>query len=618
MSRRIGSGWPALGAALLLLAPAAGVAAVASFEASVDRQELADDETLTLEIVLRSDEQPSQLKLPGGDLEMPDFEVVSHSQSSQTSFSLGGGGGVQLSQARTFSLILRPRHRGRLVIPAATCVVGGERHATREITVQVTAPGKRRPPGQSKTPDEDLWANPGSRSRGWHGWERDLSLRLELDKKHVWLGEQVTASIYLVSPVEVVGIQTQSPPAYDGFWAENLFTMNTLEYRVKNIGGVPYRVYLLKKLALFPTRAGRIEIGPHGVEMLVQIASRGPFDFFPETRRVKRESERATVEVKALPKDGVPPGFESTSVGEWRLSAQASEARVAAGQPVAYRLTATGRGNVRSLSLPRLPAQPEVKAFDPTVGENVAPEGDRFGGSKTIETVVIPARTGQLVFPPLEWHFFNPKTSRYETAQAPELRVEVTPGAIAAVDGAASGANTLAAGLRPLHTEGGIGRRGRSPWKSPLFVALLAGPILLYASVGAADRVRERLRRGGGARRTRLAGRVARRRLERARKLAAAPEAAGFHGEIWRALVGYSADKLGRPVAGLTREELSRALAESGAHPPAIDALARALDACDAGRYGRGVEAPDEVLALAARAMEMLEEADWKRPEAAA
>ena len=77
-----------------------------------------------------------------------------------------------------------------------------------------------------------------------------------------------------------------------------------------------------------------------------------------------------------------------------------------------------------------------------------------------------------------------------------------------------------------------------------------------------------------------------------------------------RALIGYCADKLGRPAAGLTRDELARALAEAGAHPPALRALAAALDACDAGRFG-GAVARQELLEIAGRAMAALEEAHW-------
>ena len=133
----------------------------------------------------------------------------------------------------------------------------------------------------------------------------------------------------------------------------------------------------------------------------------------------------------------------------------------------------------------------------------------------------------------------------------------------------------------------------------------------LFVVLTGVDRLKESHAADGGARRLRLAGRVARRRLSTAQKLL--PGGAGpFHAEVERALTGYCADKLGRPAAGLTRDELGRALAEAGAHPPALRALALALDACDAGRYG-GAGARQELLAMAGRAMELLEEAHWRR-----
>jgi hypothetical protein len=78
---------------------------------------------------------------------------------------------------------------------------------------------------------------------------------------------------------------------------------------------------------------------------------------------------------------------------------------------------------------------------------------------------------------------------------------------------------------------------------------------------------------------------------------------------VARALGGYAADRLGTSVAGLTSEKLADALAEAGAGP-AAGLLARALEACDAGRFG----GPARMLALQARAEEALarlEEAEW-------
>jgi len=142
----------------------------------------------------------------------------------------------------------------------------------------------------------------------------------------------------------------------------------------------------------------------------------------------------------------------------------------------------------------------------------------------------------------------------------------------------------------------------------------LLGPVVLYAGMVAGDRLRDRLRSGDGERRVRRAGRKARRRLAAARKLASGGDAAAFHAEVARALIGYAADKLGRSAQGLTRDELARELTQAGAHPPAVAALSSALDACDAGRFGMGAATRGDVLRAAERAMEMLEEAEWRRP----
>jgi hypothetical protein len=226
--------------------------------------------------------------------------------------------------------------------------------------------------------------------------------------------------------------------------------------------------------------------------------------------------------------------------------------------------------------------------------------------------VLVPEAPGTLVIPPLAWSIFDPKAGAYRELRTGELRVEVegTPSAVAGV-GAAPAQNTLFPGLRPIRPAGPLARAGAPDASWPLW-ALLFGPVGGFLALVGVDRLRERHLADGGARRVRVAGKVARRRLAAASKLLGGPDAAPFFAEVERALVGYCADKLGGPAAGLTRDELARALTEAGAHPPALRALAAALDACDAGRFG-GQLAREELLEIAGRAMTTLEEAHWQR-----
>ncbi|MGC4000580.1 MAG: BatD family protein [Anaeromyxobacter sp.] len=572
-----------------------------SFEAHADRTELAIDETLRVEVVLISADPIDHIEL--GDTTQ--FQVVSQGQSRDAQVSLGGGGGVLIQQRYVFTLTLRPTRQGALTVPPASAVVRGKKFTTRPIAVKVGPPGSGKParPGPAPAPA------PGPRGYAYRGWEKDVTLELQLDRREAWMGEQVTASLWLVSGVAVVGYDRLTPPRYDGFWVEELDTPRRLQPEVREVNGVPLRAYLVQRLALFPTRAGELTLAPAVLDgITVQVSDTSAFDPFPELHRLARRTAAVTLEVKPLP-PGAPAGFDPVNVGVLKLEATAP-ALAAAGDPVPVRLTASGDGNVPALALPRLPAVDGARAFQPTTHDEPSRRGARLGGSRTVETVLVPERTGTLELPGLEWPYFDPKSGSYQVARTPPLRVEVTA-ARAGVAAGAAGTNTLAAGLRPIRSGGTLARRAPPPWEQPLFGALLGGPPALFLLAWAVGRARA-LRPAA-----RVAGRAAGQRLAQARRRLARGDRDGFLAEVERALVGYAGQRLGRPAAGLTREALAAALTRAGAHPPAVRALSAALDAVELSRYGAGAARGEEVLQAAQRALELLEEADWRPGEVA-
>ncbi len=50
-------------------------------------------------------------------------------------------------------------------------------------------------------------------------------------------------------------------PKLDGFWTEDVETPKELTGETRTVDGVPYRAYLLRRLALFPVKSGPREIG---------------------------------------------------------------------------------------------------------------------------------------------------------------------------------------------------------------------------------------------------------------------------------------------------------------------------------------------------------------------
>ena len=606
--------WGPLAAALLLLPAAAGAAGVA-IGAALDRDEIALDELVTLEVRVDAAEPPT-LSLPTQGF---DFDVVSRGSSRSTSISMGAGG-TKVQNTFVFQFVLRPRKAGDLTIPPVGVVAGQASGETQPLGLKVLpagTPTTRAPgppvagfpgfPGGTGRPGAA--GRSGGSSRAWHGWERDLALSVEVDKAEVFLGEQVTASVWVLSPVGVADTGNFKPPAYDGFWTEQLELPREPVQQIRKKDGLALRAYLIQRIALFPTQSGRLELGPHAIDLVVRVASDDPFSPFGDVQQVSRSSQPVAITVKPLP-GGAPAGFDQVNVATATLTASLSQKTAQVGQPVTLRLVAEGEGNVKAWSLPPLPAVPGVRAFTPTSSDQLKPRGLRLAGSRTVETVLVPETPGTLQIPALRWPVFDPKAGAYRELRTEPLRLEVAGGAPAASSPAAQ--NTLLPGLRPIRPAGPLARVAAPGADWPLW-SFLVLPVAAFLALTGVDRLREARVAGGGARRVRLAGRVARKRLAGASRLAASDDGAPFFAEVERALLGYCGDKLGRPATGLTRDELGQALAEAGAHVAALRALAGALDACDAGRFG-GAVARQELLTLAGRAMAILEEAHWRTP----
>ena len=606
MPRRTGDGSRLLAAALAVAALLAPVAARAGarVEARVDRSEIALGEILTLEIRVEASERPDGIVLPEQGLE---FDVVSRAETRQSSVSLGGGAGVQIRDVRVYTLGLSPRRAGALTIPPVVARIGSERVATEPLIVVV------RPRGAAPTPPPVAGPPAGPdgppQGAGWRGWERDLALVVEVDRREAYVGEQVTASVLIVSPLPVVRTADYRSPSYDGAWAERLELADTLVKQLRTVNGVPLLAYRLERVALFPTRPGTLSLDPCEALVSVELRGHGFFDPYPEVAQVRRRSAPVKITVKPLP-PGAPPGFDPVNVGKLALSVEVPQATTAPGQAVTVRISASGEGNVHAWSLPTLPPIPGTRAFAPAPSDEVKPRNLRLAGTRRDEVVLLPDGPGELRVPPLAWSWFDPSTGRYETTRTAEVAIRVGPG-----PGPGGGAAPPPVALRPIASAARLARVGAPPWRSAGFAAALALPVLGYLGWAAAGRLRARRGADAGARRVRRASAAARRRLEQARQRIAAGDRDAL-AEVQRALVGYASDKLGRPAAGLARAGLGAALAEAGAHAPAIRAALAALDACDAARYGRAAADAPDVVAAAERAIALLDEADWGDGEA--
>ena len=574
----------ALALALALLLPLAALAAAeVELSATLDTDQVALDGTVTVQVTATysSKGEPGDLVLPG----LADFDLVSRSQSEQVSFAFVNGA-PSFHRTIVTSLALTPRRAGDLIVEPVKLDYHGRTYGTQPLKVHVLAAGQAPRPQQNRRRAPDpLSAFDEPPPDGLdpfadvHPGQRDLLLRATVDNDHPFVGQQITYSLYLLARINVSGIDKLQLPRLDGFWTEEIEAPQQLVGEARILDGVPYRSFLLRKRALFALRPGKAQIEPAEVEVLTgfgMLFSRGSS---------RRQSQAVMLEVQPLP-PGKPPGFDPGNVGQWSLLATVDPVNVAVGQPVTLHLVATGRGNVRDLRLPRLGPIAGLRAYDATTTDKATIEKGAVTGTRTVEQLLVPERTGAVDIPALAMDVFDPALKQYRTLRTEPVSLSVSPAQAGRAASEPTAQNLLAAGgVRPIRLRLGSALRGPPPWTRPWFWPLLALPPFGLALLLGLGRARRMLQIDPQQRRIRLARSAAARRLQGARALLGKGEAGAFYAEVARALTGYLADKQGVVAAGLTRDELARALSERGHAEELVGRVLRVLDDCDRARF---------------------------------
>jgi hypothetical protein len=563
----------------------ASAASQPSIEAQVTSDTIGLGEQTTFSVVIQNAE--------GGQLTQPNFGdlLVGEPQRSQQSSIMIMNGQTQTTTSVVYTWNVEAPREGKYKIGPARLVLRGQTIESRPVEITCSGQAAPRPAPRSRRPMSlfDPFDSPDDFS-GFappkHG-DSDIFLRAVADKTEVFLGEQVTLSIYAYASSPISTVQNMSVPKLDGFWAEDVETPTQLAGERRMVNNVPYNVYMLRKRALFPIRSGELTVDSFEADIVQGI----PMFFGAAPDAVKRKSQPLKLTVKPLPV-GAPSTFETSNVGSYQLSAQASPTTTQLGQPIQLKVVLDGIGNIRNVQVPKPQLPDGLKTYDPTVTEKVRTSGGRFGGSRTIEWVVIPNRTGDFTLPSIEVPLFDPSKGSYSTARTNPIPIHVTPADNAPTTNSSGpvsapvATNVLAGGVRPIRVVTDVTPPSPPLWKRTVFWPLAGAPAVAWVVILGGSLFTSTLRRRDPKKlKERRAHSEASRRLKTARTLLEKNDSVGFHAEVTRSLQQFVEDKTGVLAAGLTREELGKALIERGYAAASVSGLVQVFERCETARF---------------------------------
>jgi len=378
--------------------------------ASVDRNELAINETFTLTLRYSGNERGGQ---PDFHLLEQDFEVLSRQQSNQYRVFNG--------KAESFvewTLVLAPVKEGKLFVPSLH--MHGQ--VSDAIPMTINKAGE--------TPSSN---------------NRQAFLEVELDKDKVYVQEQLLVKVRLYTTVGLHDIATD-PLQIPGAHVEKV---DEQRYE-RRINGVGHAVYELT-YAVFPESSGQLQIP--ALNYVAVTGRRDPFSLFNRNaQRIRLRSETKTVQVEPKP--------DSYSGSHWLPAASLGLVQswskdpedFKVGEPITRIITLRAEG-LRAAQLPPLPklnieglkTYPDQPQQEDQAGVN------GITGSRIETTAIVATKPGSYQLPPVTITWWDSKTGRQRATQLPAFRFNVSGAPV--IDSATPGKPGLPPPVTPSATK---------------------------------------------------------------------------------------------------------------------------------------------------------------------
>ncbi|MBT2115718.1 BatD family protein [Dyella sp. LX-66] len=404
----------------LLLCCLPWLASAADVRAVLDRGSVQLGETVTL-----------NLKVSGGSVGTPDLSVLENDfevlgTSSNSSLSIVNG---KRTSEFTYGIALRPKHVGRLTIPAIA-LAGG---STEPVQLEVTAP------------DQQAAAAAG----------KDVFVEAVAEPRSAYVGQQMSFVVRLFFAASLSNGAMDEPQA-DG--AELSKLGDEGNYQAER-GGRRYNV-IERRYALIPQHAGHIQVGPVSFQgELIDMAD--PNSFFGSTRAMSAASAPVSIDVRAVPAAAGKTAWLPARALSLAMEAPPESTQLRAGQPLNLTMTVQATGlpyeSLPALSLPQIDGA-TVYPDKPVNGTRV--DGVWLSGRRQQSFAVVPGKPGELVIPATTLTWWNTQTDKAEVATIPEHRYTVLP--------AVGAPATAASAAAPEATEAPVAATtsaGATPWR---------------------------------------------------------------------------------------------------------------------------------------------------------
>ncbi len=538
-----------------------------TFEMKLSKSKLGINERLRVDFTMNRD---------GDDFIAPNFKGFRVLMGPSQAISSSWINGVR-SYSKTYSYTLSPTARGSFTIGQASIVISGKTYKSSPKKVTVTAAVDK--PNDQMTVDDVA--------------DESLHLVAEVSKTSPYLNEAVSVvyKLYVSPSISVSNYRPLDNPKYNNFWSQDI-PVTRLNAQNGTYDGKPFRYVILKRVVLYPQRAGKLEIEPLSLEVTVDVPTTRR-DFFGRpiyTSTNKTVSAgRRTLNVKALPEQGKPANFGG-AVGSFDFEVTTSKTSLDASESLQAKVEVSGKGNLKLFQLPEPSLPGSLEVYEPEFKETVRTTLSGSQGKVSNNYTIVPSFKGKYPIPPISFSYFDPKTKQYNTINSKEIVINVLSGPSAGSDANTPIANNkqrvsasenqfafikLTPNLSPVGTTYFFGSSCFYLWwLLPLLLIPFAIILRNKRAAMAGDVVGNRIKK---------ANRLARKYLSTAKKALGNKES--FYIALEKALHNYLKAKLKIETSEFSKDKIATLLTDRQVDVDTKDGFIGLLKNCEMARY---------------------------------
>mgnify|MGYP006153132689 FL=1 len=380
-----------------------------SFDAKVSKKRLGLNERLRVDFVMNEN---------GDDFTPPPFTNFQIVSGPQQSVSRSWVNGVR-SFSKTYTYFLTPKRKGKVTLGQAVIVIKGEVYKTLPIPLEVTSAVEK--PNDPNNID--------------YITDENIRLVAEISNTQPYLNEGITVlyKLYFRNPISISDVQELESPSYGDFWSH---LIKIGQVRVNTRGeykGEPFNEVVWRKVVLYPQKTGKLDIEPLSLNLSLSVPS-DRRDLFG--RRILTQGQktisagRRVINVKSLPEKNKPTDYTG-AVGSFDFDVIIDKNALKASESFQAKIKVKGKGNLKLFNLPSINVPNTLEVYEPEHSENVKISLSGMEGTIEDTYTIVPKYQGKYPIPPVQFSYFDPKTSNYKTLRSQDLLVDVFEGPLA-------------------------------------------------------------------------------------------------------------------------------------------------------------------------------------------